>query len=382
MLAGAVGHDLGVGAGETGAVFAVALAAFTAGVLTAGPVADRHGARPLLAVAAVAATAGLGLAAAVPSVPSILVGIGLGFGGANGIGYAAALHVAGTVWPARRGMAIGVVIGAYALGAVAAAPLLAAVVEQQGWRRAVAGLAVVVAAAVTAAAALVPQAPPAPTRATDGDRARGRAAGGSRRVVLLWLVFGACSAPTLFTFAHAADAARARGLSVSAATTAVAILAGGNLAGRLAAGWAADRFGAPASLVLVTAASVAACAVLAAVPGGVVILPAFAVLGTTYGAVSALTPAATADAVGPDRLAGAYGKVFTSWGLAGLTAPVAGGWLTERTGSHDAAFLAGAIVAAVALAGALRLHRSGAAQLHDSLGLDGSTERQARDADR
>lgn len=380
MLAGAVGHDLGVGAGGTGAVFAVALAAFTAGVLTAGPVADRHGARPLMAVAAAAASAGLLLAAAVPTLPSILVGIGLGFGGANGIGYAAALHVAGTVWPARRGMAIGVVIGAYALGAVAAAPLLAAVVEQQGWRRAVAGLAVVVAAAVAAAAALVPQAPPAP--ATDRERARGGAAGGGRAVVLLWVVFGACSAPTLFTFAHAADAARARGLSVSAAATAVAILAGGNLAGRLAAGWAADRFGAPASLVLVTAASVAACAVLAAVPGGVVILPAFAVLGTAYGAVSALAPAATADAVGPDRLAGAYGKVFTSWGLAGLTAPVAGGWLTERTGSHDAAFLAGALVAAVALAGALRLHRSGAAQLHDGLGLDGGAERQARDTDR
>lgn len=380
MLAGAVGRDLGLGAGGTGAVFAVALAAFTAGVLTAGPVADRHGAQPLLAVAAVAGTAGLLLAAAVPTLPSVLAGVGLGFGGANGIGYSAALHVAGTVWPARRGLAIGVVIAAYALGAVVAAPLLAAAVEQQGWRRAVVGLAVVVAAAVAAAAALVPQRPPA--SATARDRARGATAGGRRDVVLLWLVFGACSAPTLFTFAHAADAARARGLSVSAAATAVAVLAGGNLAGRLAAGWAADRFGAPASLVLVTATSVAACGVLAAVPGGVVILPAFAVLGTTYGAVSALTPAATADAVGPERLAGAYGKIFTSWGFAGLTAPVAGGWLTERTGSHDAAFLAGALVAAVALAGALRLRRSGAAQLHDGLGLHGGAERQTGDTDR
>jgi len=336
-------------------VFAVGLAVFTVGVLTAGPVADRRGARLLIGLAAATGAGGLLLAASLPTLPAVLGGVGLCFGAANGMGYASALHVAGTSWRTRRGLAIGIVLSAYALGAVVAAPLLVAAVDAAGWRATLAGWGAVVGLLVGVAAVLVPGRDPAspPT-----ERQRGRPAGVAQ-VALLWVVFGACSAPTLFTFAHAADAARARGLSLQAAGASVAVLSGGNLTGRLVAGWAADRFGSVHSLLAVTVTTVAGYGLLAGIPRAGVVMPVFLLLGGTYGAVSALVPAATADVVGPERLAGTYGKVFLSWGLAGLTAPVAGGWLVERTGRYEAAFLAGALVAAVAVAGAGGLRRAG-----------------------
>lgn len=351
VVAGPVARDLGVGAGETGSVFSVALAVFTVGVLTAGPVADRRGARPLLLLAAAAGAAGLALAAAIGTYVGLLVGAGFGFGAANGIGYSAALHVAGTAWPGRRGVAIGIVLSAYALGGVVAAPALTAAVTAAGWRTTVGGWAVVVAAVVLCGAALVPRRPAAPASPRPWSVARGRV------VVLLWVVFAGCAAPALFAFGHAADVAAIRGASAFAAAVAVAVLAGGNLAGRLAGGWAADRFGPVPSLLATAAAGVVASVLLAGVPAAVVVAPAFLLLGSSYGAVSALVPAATAEIVGPDRLAGTYGRIFPSWGVAGLVAPVAGGWLVEVTGSYEAAFAAGAIVAAGAVAGALRLRR-------------------------
>lgn len=336
-------------------MFAVGLAVFTVGVLTAGPVADRRGARLLIGLAAATGGGGLLLAASLPTLPAMLGGVGVSFGAANGMGYASALHVAGTGWQTRRGLAIGIVLSAYALGAVLAAPLLAVAVEAAGWRATLAGWGAVVGLLVGVAAVLVPGRDPASPLP---ERQRGRPAGVAQ-VALLWVVFGACSAPTLFTFAHGAAAAGARGLSLQAAGAAVAVLSGGNLAGRLAAGWAADRFGSVRCLLAVTVTAVAGYGALAGIPGAGVVMPVFLLVGGTYGAVSALVPAATADVVGPGRLAGTYGKVFLSWGLAGLTAPVAGGWLVERTGRYDAAFLAGALVAAVAVAGAGGLRRAG-----------------------
>lgn len=353
MLAEPIGGDLGVGAAGTGTVFAVALAAFAVAVLSAGSVADRRGARLLLVLAAVAGAGGLLLAASVPALPAVLVGVGVCFGAANGIGYSAALHVAGTTWPQRRGLAIGIVLSAYALGAVVAAPILSAAVGPFGWQATLAGLAVVVGVLVAVGAALVPG---RAATARPGRNAPPSVA--IADVALLWVVFGACSAPTLFTFAHAADAARARGASLTAAAVAVAVLSAGNLAGRLAGGWTADRLGSVNGLLAVAAIKTAGYVLLAAVAGAGIVVPVFFVLGAAYGAVSALSPAATADLVGSERLAGTYGKVFSAWGVAGLTAPAAGGWLVESTASYETAFLAGAVAAALAVAGALMLRRA------------------------
>lgn len=106
-------------------------------------------------------------------------------------------------------------------------------------------------------------------------------------------------------------------------------LAGGNLAGRLVAGAVSDRVGRVPALggaLLLVGGSLLGLVIL----GPVGQLAAYLGVGTGYGALSALVPAAIADLVGRRRFASVYGRVFTAWGSAGLAGPLAGGWLLDR----------------------------------------------------
>jgi MFS family permease len=157
------------------------------------------------------------------------------------------------------------------------------------------------------------------------------------------LVFGLGSAPALTAFAHAGQAAG----NPDAAVLAVPVLSAGNLVGRLVAGPVSDRVGRPVALHVTAAALAAACAVLAICDRTGVRMVALLLLGAQYGALSALVPAATADAVPAQRFGAAYGVVFTGWGLAGLIAPVAATALAVRTG-WERVFLVFAGVAVLA----------------------------------
>jgi MFS family permease len=185
----------------------------------------------------------------------------------------------------------------------------------------VAGLAVVVIGLLAGAAVLAP--------GERGERSgRPLPADGAlerRPVVLLWVVFAGGTAPGLFVFAAAAPVAGGRGLGPAATGAAVSLLAAGNLGGRLASGRWSDRVGRRRALATALAVAAASVAGLAGPTALWLVLPAFAGTGLAYGAVSALVPAATADAVGPRAFPRAYGRVFTAWGCAGLVAPVAGG---------------------------------------------------------
>jgi MFS transporter, OFA family, oxalate/formate antiporter len=322
LVAPAVTADAGAERSGT-AVFAAALVSFTAALLGVGRVLRRLGARRLLAVAAVGAGVGLGLTAVWqrPEVPWL--GVGLLFGASSGLAYGVAVSLAARVPPERRGTASGLVVGAYAAGplllGLVAPPALAAA----GWRACVAVLAVVVAGLVGLAAAV------APVGAAEGAPAgRSRVPVPRRTQAALWVLFAGGAAPGLVVFATAAPLAAARGLDARTAGTAVTLLAAGNLAGRLAAGWWSDLVGRLPALVTSLAVSAAALLALAVVTAAAVVPAGYAAVGLAYGAVSALVPAATADRVDPRAFATVYGRVFTAWGCAGLLAPALGSGLT------------------------------------------------------
>ena len=175
----------------------------------------------------------------------------------------------------------------------------------------------------------------------------------SRLVVALWLIFGLGSAPALAAFAQAGELAG----TPSVVALAVPLLNIGNLVGRLVAGPLSDRVGRSAALHGNAALLVLACLPLAAGSRGPVALLALLLLGTQYGALSALTPAATSDAVPSERFGTIYGRVFTGWGLAGLLAPVAAAALAARVG-YDGVyrfFLVLALLAWVCVAAYTRL---------------------------
>ena len=101
---------------------------------------------------------------------------------------------------------------------------------------------------------------------------------------------------------------------------------------------------------------------LAAGPGPAVAVGALAVSGIAYGALAVAYPVASARYYGADRTAGVYARVFTAWGVAGVTAPVAAGALYDRTGGYGTMLVilgAGSIAGRGRERGARRCPRGG-----------------------
>ncbi|MPY97977.1 MAG: MFS transporter [Actinophytocola sp.] len=344
-------RELAVATPSLSVVFAVALALFTTGVLVGGRLADAVPPRSLALVTAAGVVAGLVLCALASSVPVLLLGFGVVLGLATGVGYGTAVRVAGTV-DSRRGRAVALVVSAYAAGAVVLAPIAAWLLGAVGRAGTFLVLAAGLGLVLLGAAVLLPGA--AATR--DGARAGPAAAaanGGSadaasadssaghdaadrsarpvtarHSVGALWVLFSLGSLPALVAFAHAGEFAGDPALVVAA----VALLNAGNVIGRLVAGPLADVVGYP--MMLHGTAFVLLVALLALLPDGMpmLALPALFALGAQYGALSVLTPVATADAVPAARFGTTYGVVFSGWGVAGLAGPVAAAALVTHAG--------------------------------------------------
>lgn len=266
-------RELGSGGTALTSVFSVGLVAFMAGVLVGGRVADSTSPRRLALVTTAGSVIGLLGSAAATSVTMMVLAFGVLLGGSTGLGYATAVRVAGTM-QTGRGLALGLVVSAYAVGTTVLAPISAALlaVVGRGWTFVL--LAGALGAVLVTAAVLVPgrAGAPRPTRRrTPGGRTRP-----SGPVVALWLAFGLGSAPALAAFAHAGRLAGPAG----AAALAVALLNAGNFVGRLVAGPLSDRVGRRAALHGNSALLLAACAPLAAGTAGPVALVALFLLGT------------------------------------------------------------------------------------------------------
>lgn len=318
--------------------YSTGLAAFTAGVLVGGRVADAVAPRRLTLMTGGGVVAGLVTTALASSLPVLVVGFGIVLGGASGLGYATAVRVAGTA-TTKRGSAMAVVVSAYAAGAVILAPVVHVLLNATGRTGMFIGLATILGILLACAGFLLPEEVPQKQSLPPSV-----AALRSHRVPILasWTMFLLGSAPALIAFGHAGQFARAPELAV----VAVLLLNAGNFVGRLIAGPVADRTGHTPALHVTAAVLVGACLVLALAERPMVTLASLLVLGIQYGAVSVLTPVTVAAAVPADRFGTAYGTVFSGWGVVGFVGPVGAAWLAATTSYPT---VAGVLVGVAAL---------------------------------
>lgn len=162
-----VARDLGAGPADAQLVIGVFLVAMGGGQLACGPLADRHGRRPVLMTGLALFCLGSLLAALAPSLPLLLAGrVGQALGAAAGI-VTVRVMLADLFPPAEVAAA-----QATLMAVVLASPMLAPVVggllaEWLGWR----GVLGVLTAAGVAGTALALWRLPAPTAATPHPRA-------------------------------------------------------------------------------------------------------------------------------------------------------------------------------------------------------------------
>jgi MFS family permease len=335
------------------AVYALATAVFATSMLLEPAAHRRVPAVVLGAGAALLAMAGLALAA-VPAEAAVFAGYGVLFAAANGLGYGLAVHVAATVG-SRSGATAGVMVAAYALGGTVVAPLLSVAVRHASVAAAFVGLAVLMALVAAVQVALLGPAEAVVPR-PGGGRTVGWAALGRDRVFwLLWAGFCGGSAAGLVVIGHGAAIVASLGGGALALTLGASLAAAGNGVGRLGAGRLTDRVSVREVLVGGSALAAVALLGLAAGPGATVAVGALAISGIAYGALAVAYPVAAARYYGADRTAAVFARIFTAWGVAGVTAPVAAGALFDATGGYGTILVILGVVSVLAALASLAL---------------------------
>ena len=318
--------DLGVGRGEAGAPYSVALASLTVVVLVSHRLFRLVPGPLVVLIASGGAAGGLLLAASANSLAGVVLGYGIVFGAFNGLGYAFSLQRASESNPDRRGFALGLVTAAYALGGASTALVLDKHVAASGATSALRWLALAIAVTGIVTSALL---------ANNDSPARGSSARLSsanlRTLAPLWTAYLLAVLAGLMALGHAAaivdDAGGPGGAAVVAAGLASA-------SGGLWIALVADRTATDRLLRLLPLGSATVLVVAAMASHGVVLMVAVAGIAFTYGALIAIYPLAVAQRFGQDGYSQAYGRVFTAWGTAGLVGPVGAGHLFEVTGSY------------------------------------------------
>jgi OFA family oxalate/formate antiporter-like MFS transporter len=293
----------------------------------------------------IVAAAGLLIAGVGRSLLIVGFGYSLLFGAANGIGYGYALHIAREARPDRKGLAIGIVTAAYALGVVVFARLFAKLIAYGGAGFTFIAMAAIVFAIGLAGAALLRLAGAVRCDLPSDLAASGDPPQHRRIFTLLWIGYGFGAAAGLMALGHAAGIVAATGGTSDQLVLGAMVIGLGNGVGGFAAGWLADRW--PARMLLVVAAvfsaSVLALIAMMTDPGAVI--GGLALIGLAYGAIIALYPVAVASYYRPDETAKVFGRVFTAWGIAGLGAPWLAGVLFDVSGGYEAALILAAAAA-------------------------------------
>ena len=116
---------------------------------------------------------------------------------------------------------------------------------------------------------------------------------------------------------------------------------GSGLAG-IYSGFLADRFGCKNPLILILITSAFSLAILTIFIDIKLTLFLMIIVATLYGAIIAIYPTLV------EKSSWAYGKIFTAWGFAGLTAPSIAGFFYEHSDNYSSSLLLAAILSAIA----------------------------------
>lgn len=326
-----------------------------------GPVAGflvaRANPRGVAIVGLTAAAGGMLLGTAAPTLPLFVAAVGIGCGIGVGLtGIATQASLLADVYHRRRGVAMGIAFSG-SMAAYAIAPLVHRAIEQAGWRAALGAYGAAVCALIPLAWRILPtRLESAPARGTRDGGAAGPSVPEIVTSPPFGMLFLAFTTPPLFGYLATTQHAlyfTERGLTAEEASLMLA--AGGVLSagGRMLAGVAADRLGAPATGFLSFGLSLTGMLCLFAFEtwplrllGYAYVLFLFLPLGSRATIFSVLVSRITPPAH--------YGVIFGILGIGNNLGAAAGPWLSgalyDRTGSYVVIYLWAAGVGLLGLA--------------------------------
>jgi len=334
--------------GSTALIFGITLLLFFGFGVVSGPLSDRVGPLPLLAVGGALFVGGLFLTSLVDRVWLGYLTYGLGVGLGSGFFVAPLTAAAGGMFVKRRAAALGLVAAGNGLGAMLLIPFAEWMIAEYGWRPAYRVLALVAAIGFLFALVTVLRPPPRPAAVGGGDAAPLSANPVFRSLFLsaLFMSLG------LFTaFAFIVTFATDNGVNERTAAFIFALVGLSSIVGRIGLSFLAGRIGPVRIYQLMLLFQPIAHGIWFFAGGSVALLVAFAlVLGTTYGGFVAITPEVGITLFGAENMGRMMGQLFLSFGIGGLIGPPIAGLLADNTGQRTViAIVIAMVLVAVAL---------------------------------
>jgi OFA family oxalate/formate antiporter-like MFS transporter len=275
-----------------------------------------------------------------------IVGYGIFFGFASGLGYGFSLHACTIVsLKEKRGLVLGAVTAAYALGAVVFSMIYPTLLSEFTLNTAYGIGAVIISSMVGIGALmlLISKIETRPNQPEQQQISKPKQDG----FVRLWIGYCFGVFAGLMAIGHAVPIIKTMGGDAKLASSGIILMSLSSGIAGLIAGHIADQFGCRKPLAVLTIASAISLVLLAVFSGAQLALILMICIATVYGAFIAIYPTLVANLFGKAHSAWAYGRVFTAWGFSGLCAPFLAGWLYEQSGSYNTSLLIAAILAIV-----------------------------------
>lgn len=339
---------------STALIFALTLLLFFGFGVVSGPLSDRVGPAPMLAVGGLIFVAGLVMTSVAGSVQvgyltAILVGLGAGCFVAPLTG------AAGALFQRRRAAALGLVAAGNGVGTMVLIPVAEALIDAQGWRSALRGLSVIASVGFGLAMWMVVRPPRRPAVASGPQSTRDLVS--EQRFVWLFAGMTLMSVALFSAFAFVVPFAEAKGVSSRTAALLFSLVGLASIFGRLALTGLANSLGALRLMQLTMALQPIAYGLWLFADGSTTMLAAFAlVLGVTYGGFVAISPEVAIVLFGLENVGRLMGLLFLAFGIGGLIGPPTAGWLSDRSG--QSAVIVGLMVVTVAALGVIAMVRA------------------------
>lgn len=346
--------DHGLSKGQCGLVFGLTIATFTLVMIPAGSVLRRFGPRITAGTGAILFTIGYVVASfSNGSFPVILVGIGLLTGAGIGAGYVCPLTVGMKWFPNNKGLVTGVAVAGFGGGAVLLSVLVQYLLTAEGWGVLPTFRLVGILFGATAFIAALLLSEPDSVRA-EGNKEKSaskplRQYLLSRPFVLLCLGIFTGTFAGLLTVGNLKPIILNSGLGDDIATMGISIFALGNAAGRIIWGQVHDRVGSRLTIVLSLTFLTLTLIPLLTQPAAAFMLLTVALAGIGFGACFVVYAASMVENFGTELFPRLYPICFLGYGLAGITAPGAGGFIADATGSFAPAILLSGVILIAAI---------------------------------
>jgi len=275
-----------------------------------------------------------------------VVGYGFFFGFASGLGYGFSLYAVSSITSSKRlGLALGAITASYAFGAVIFSmlyPLLFSYFDfKTGYLIGVMILSTLVIIGLIlfrlANKSLITETKPISKNPSF-----------KAKIIKLWFIFFLGVFAGLMTIGHAVPIISAAGGSSAVAITAISLMAFGSGIAGIYAGWLADRFGCKRPILVILIINSLALLSLLIFSSINLLLILLVLIASLYGALIAIYPTLVNQIFGPDYSTWAYGRIFTSWGFAGLVSPSLAGWLFDQYSNYNSSLLIAFILSIIA----------------------------------